>query len=253
MLKYNYNNRLIQKGLFPLMRAATFNVLADAYLGNGDYSHVDPDLLKEGSRTQGILRAIDSLHADIVGLQEAEEPLLDALSESGNWQTFWSPKELGKPDGCLTLVKPGIEVNGFETHAYRDGSGHIMQILRIGQTAFANTHIKWAPADSFNHVGVGQVTELLDKIEADNAAVIFADSNDKPGGPVRQLIENAGFVDIFGDTPTAVVNGEAVALDILAVRGMASRRISKNYNVLSIPNEDLPSDHIPLVLEFEIA
>jgi hypothetical protein len=234
------------------MRAATFNVLADAYLGYGDYSHVDPTLLKEGARTRGIIHSIDSLDADIIGLQEAEAPLVSALAESGNWQTFWSPKELGKADGCLTLVKPGIEVNSFETHAYRDGSGHIMQILHIGRAAFANTHIKWAPADSLDHGGVGQITELLDKIDSDKNAVIFADTNDKPGGPIRRLVENAGFVDMFGDMPTAIVNGEAVALDILAVRGMVSRRIAKHYEVFNIPNVDLPSDHIPLVSELEI-
>ena len=235
------------------MRVATFNVLADAYLGYGDYSHVDPNLLKLGARTKGIIQSIDDLSADVVALQEAEEPLVRALAETGNWQTFWSPKELGKADGCLTIVKPGLEVNNFETHAYQDGSGHIMQILRIGRIAFANTHIKWAPADSIDHVGVGQITELLDQIEMEKSAVIFADSNDRPNGPVRKLVENAGFNDMFGNMPTAIVNGEAVALDILAVRGIASTRVFKNYNVLDIPNNELPSDHIPLVADLEVA
>ncbi len=233
------------------MRAATFNVLADAYLGYGDYSRVNPDLLKPGARSEGIIRSIGDLNADIVGLQEAEVPLVRALTETGNWQTFWSPKELGKADGCLTIVRPGLEVHDFETHAYQDGSGHIMQILRIGRIAFANTHIKRAPADSHYHVGVSQMTELLDKIAVEKEAVIFADSNDKPNGPVRRLVEDAGFDDMFGDMPTAIVNGEAVALDLLAVRGIASRRVIKNYNVFDIPNKDLPSDHIPLVVELE--
>jgi len=234
------------------MRAATFNVLADAYLGYGDYSHVDPELMKSGARTEGLIRAIDDLDADVVGVQEAEESLVSALNDTGNWQTFWSPKELNKPDGCLTLVRPSYEVKGFETYPYSDGSGHIMQIVRLGRTAFMNTHIKWAPADTPDHVGVGQVTELLNKIDNERFAVIFADSNDKPNGPVRKLVEDAGFNDMFGEMPTAIVNGEAVALDILAVRGISSTMVSKNYDVLKIPNKELPSDHIPLVADLEI-
>ncbi len=233
------------------MRAATFNVLADAYLGYGDYSHVNPDLLQPGARIDSIVQSIDGLNADIVGLQEADEQLVHALAETGDWQTFWSPKERNKPDGCLTVVRPGLEVRDFETHAYQDGSGHIMQVLRMGRIAFANTHIKWAPLDAPSHIGVGQTTELIDRIASDEAAVIFADSNDRPGGPVRQLIEAAGFNDMYGDMPTAIVNGEAVALDILAVRGIASTRVVKNYNVLTIPNAMLPSDHIPLLANLD--
>lgn len=233
------------------MRIATFNVLADAYLGYGDYSHVDPNLLKPGARKEGIIESIDSLDADIVGLQEADMPLVDALNQTGNWQTFWSPKELGKPDGCLTLVKPDVAVDRFEPHPYSDGSGHIMQILHIGRIAFINTHIKWAPADSADHIGVGQMSELLELINMEKSAVILADSNDAPGGPVRTLAENAGFMDMSGDMPTALVNGQPMALDLLAVRGIASTRIKKNYSVLTIPNKNLPSDHIPLVAELE--
>jgi mRNA deadenylase 3'-5' endonuclease subunit Ccr4 len=235
------------------MLAATFNTLADAYIGNGDYSHVDPDLLLPNARTSGLIRLIDELEADVIGLQEAEAPLVQALSESGNWQAFWSSKERGKADGCLTLVKPGIEVQDFETHAYNDGSGHIMQILRIGQIAFANSHIKWAPADSAEHIGVGQMAELLDKLGMQQPSVIFADSNDRPGGPVRRLVENAGFADVFGDMPTALVDHRPVALDLLAVRGMTATNITRNYNVQDIPNADCPSDHIPLVAELEFS
>lgn len=234
------------------MRAATFNVLADAYLGYGDYSHVDPKLLRPGARIDGIIQAIDELQADVVGLQEADRPLVRALTESGKWQTFWSPKEHDKPDGCMTIVRPGLEVRDFDTHAYNDGSGHIMQVLRIGRVAFANTHIKWAPADSLQHAGVDQTIDLLDQIARNEAAVIFADSNDRPGGPVRQLVEAAGFNDLYGEMPTAIVNGQAVALDILAVRGIASTRVHREYDVMKIPDAALPSDHIPLVAELHI-
>jgi len=138
------------------MRCATFNVLADAYTGYADYSHIDPELLLPQARAQGIVRLVNELGVDVVGLQEAEEPLVETFRQAGNWQALWSSKGRGKPDGCLTLVRHGIEIQRFDTHPYSDSSGHIMQLVRIGHVVFANTHIKWAPADSPEHIGVAQ-------------------------------------------------------------------------------------------------
>jgi hypothetical protein len=233
------------------VRAASFNVLADAYTGYGDYSHVDPALLLPGARTKAIIRLIDELRVDVIGLQEAEEPLKVAVEESDDWQTFWSPKERGKADGCLTLVRQGLDVNRFDAYAYSDGSGHIVQSVQIGEVVFANTHIKWAPADSPDHFGVGQAKELLSQFDPDQRAVIFADCNDRPKGPVRKLVEDAGFMNVY-DEPTALVNGELVALDLLAVRGVTARNVTKQYDLITIPNCFCPSDHIPVVAELEM-
>jgi endonuclease/exonuclease/phosphatase family metal-dependent hydrolase len=233
------------------MRCATFNVLADAYTGYGDYSHVEPALLLPNARTQGLVQMIDGLEVDVIGLQEAEESLLRALEDTDKWQTFWSPKGRDKPDGCLTLVRPGLEVSGFETYHYSDGSGHIAQTLNIGRVLFANTHTKWAPADSPEHIGVAQTKELLEQVGREQPAVIFADCNDRPHGPVRQLIEGAGFTNVCEDEPTAIVNQELVALDLLAVRGVTAKCMTKKYDLASIPSRECPSDHIPVVAELE--
>lgn len=107
-----------------------------------------------GARMPSMLRFIDELQADVIGLQEAEAPLVQALNEMDRWQSFWSPKGRNKPDGCLTLVSQGIEVDDFETHLYGDQSGHVMQTLRNGRATLANTHIKWAPEDDPVHTGV---------------------------------------------------------------------------------------------------
>lgn len=234
------------------MKCASFNVLADAYTGYGDYSHITPSLLLPGARTPGLLRIIDSLKADVIGLQEVEKPLLDALDDAGTWQTFWSPKGRNKPDGCLMLVRTGIEVRDHTTHAYGDGSGHVMQAVRIGETIFANTHIKWAPTTDRDHAGVKQTVELLNLLGNEQPAVLFADCNDKPGGPVRQLIERAGFKYVHEEAPTALVDQEPVALDLVAVRGLSATLIPNNYPIRNIPNGDCPSDHMPVVAHVSI-
>jgi hypothetical protein len=188
---------------------------------------------------------IDGLQADVVGLQEAELPLVEALDETGTWQSHWSPKGRNKPDGCLTLVRNGIDFSDQETHHYDDGSGHVVQTLRIGQAIFANTHIRWAPASDPEHAGVAQTQELLDLLGPDTPAVVFTDCNDRPGGPVRKLFEASGFVNLHDEEPTAFVNKEPVSLDLLAVRGLHAEYIGTDFTAVEIPNRACPSDHIP--------
>lgn len=58
------------------MKCVTFNVLADTYIGYGDYGHVDPELLRPGLSTEAIVQKGNGLDADIVRLQEVEKTLL---------------------------------------------------------------------------------------------------------------------------------------------------------------------------------
>jgi mRNA deadenylase 3'-5' endonuclease subunit Ccr4 len=232
------------------MKIATYNVLADAYTGYGDYSHVDPKLLVPGARRSLIVEQINDLRADIVGIQEADKDIVLEFEKDESWQTFWTPKR-HKPDGCLTLVNNKIKVTDFKSYKYNDESGHVFQILQIGQIAVINTHIKWAPTDSKNHIGVNQARQLLKVIGMEQPAVILADCNDQPNGPVRQLILDAGFINVFNDLPTALVNRKLVALDLLAVRSLRAERVGQNIDVNTIPNELCPSDHIPLVANIQ--
>lgn len=232
------------------MKAVSFNVLADAYISYGDYSHVSPELLIPQTRIKPITQLLRSLDADVIGLQEADEALSASLNETGEWQTFWTQKGNDKPDGCLTLVKHDIAVSDFKSLEYSDGSGHIAQFIKIGEVVLANTHIKWAPIDSLDHVGVKQAEELIDSFESDRA-VLFADCNDRPNGPVREVIEKAGFVSLSGDIPTALVDQKAVSIDILATRAIQGRGLTQSYDLHQIPNTTCPSDHIPIEAQID--
>lgn len=94
---------------------ASFNVLADAYISYGNYSHVEPELLEPGAHIDYLVKLLSGLDADIIGLQEVERPLLNALHGAKYWQMLWSPKGNDKPDGCLALISPDINVTDFET------------------------------------------------------------------------------------------------------------------------------------------
>lgn len=234
------------------MRFATFNVLADAYTSYGDYSHVDSALMQDGARLEYVAQLVNNLNADVIGLQEADKNLVEVFEDNESWQTFWKPKGNNKPDGCLTLIKNEIEVTDYEAHLYNDETGHVFQLTRVGEVAVANTHIKWAPEDEYNHTGVSQTRELLTSIDNYGPAVILADCNGRPRGRVQTMVEQAGFRNLSGEMPTAIVNGEPVALDLLATRGLRGVLVSTDYNLHSIPNTTCASDHIPIVADINI-
>lgn len=231
------------------MKFASFNVLADSYTSYGDYSHVDATLLQPGARTSGLETLISSLDADVIGLQEAELPLVDALDETENWQTFWAQKGRNKPDGCVLLVRHGLTVHYYEAHNYDDESGHVFQAARIGRFVVANTHVKWAPADEPEHIGLAQTKQLLSYVDTNRPTILMGDFNDTPGGPVRSAVEAAGFENVWGDEPTAVVNGSHLSLDVLATRGLRAARSGALLSLETIPDVTVPSDHIPILAE----
>lgn len=227
-----------------LLRCAGFNVLADAHLPKGDYSHVAPELLVPGARLEHTLRLIDWLQADVIGLQEVEPHLVAALEATKKWQLLWSPKACGEPDGCLLLVRPGITVGGFKNHYYSVGP-HVAQLVEVGDIMVANTHIAWAPEDEPEHPGVYQTVELLRQLGKTRPVVLFADCNSRPGGRVRALIEEAGLVNLI-QGPTALIDREEAAIDLLAVRGVTAEPIDLGLSTQDIPNVGCSSDHIPV-------
>lgn len=233
------------------MRLATFNVLADAYTGYGDYRHASLELMQPGARLEHLTHQINHLSADVIGLQEADRSLVEVFEDDKSWQSFWTPKGRNKHDGCLTLVKNTLEVVDHESHLYDDESGHVFQLTRVGGVAIANTHIKWAPEDDRNHIGVSQTQELLAALNDHEIAAILADCNGRPGGRVQTMVEDAGFTSLSGERPTAIVNGKLVALDLLAIRGIRGTLTPNDYDLHSIPNETCASDHIPLVADID--
>jgi len=61
-------------------RVATYNVLATAYLGKGDYSAVPAELLDPAWRVPALVRHVAGLKADVLCLQEVEAEVFEALT-----------------------------------------------------------------------------------------------------------------------------------------------------------------------------
>src|SRR4051794_24734846 len=89
-------------------RAATWNVLATAYLRNGDYSAVPPALLEHSRRMAAIVAHPAALGADLLCLQEVEADVFDALVVGLKPLGYAGQREAkghGKPDGCATFYR----------------------------------------------------------------------------------------------------------------------------------------------------
>lgn len=232
-----------------LLRVATFNTLADSYTSYGDYRHAPADLMLPGARIEPLTDLIGRLDADVVGLQEVEKPLAERLTDDG-WQTVWSKKK-DAPDGCLTLVRNGLTIDDSETLQFRDGSGHVAQIIKVGGIAVANTHIKWEIRNR-----VAQVQELLAKIATEPYAVLVGDFNDRPNELARKLVAEAGFRNLpRDDMPTAnIANREGPAsIDLVAIRGLQADlvpiELGEGFDIRKIPSHQCPSDHIPILAQ----
>jgi endonuclease/exonuclease/phosphatase family metal-dependent hydrolase len=233
------------------LRIATWNVLADVHVSKGDYRHVPSRLLKPKQRKRPVRWAVEDLRADVVGLQEVDFGLVSEFACTGGWFPMWTPNKKSREDGCLLLVKLGCRLSSFEPLAFADDSGNVAQKAIVDDLLVVNAHIKWAAEDTSDHIGVAQTAELLEWI-GDGPVVVLADCNSRPGGRVRQMFIDAGFVNVSGDEPTAYINGEHAALDLLATRGVKAQRVPLDFDPTGIPSAACPSDHIPLLAEVAV-
>lgn len=132
------------------MRLLSWNVLADAYLRAELYPRSAPELLRPGARRAAILDAIERADADVLCLQEAEPPLVDAArARLAGWTIRFLPRP-GKPDGCAMLARPGWILDDVAEIVFDDGdarrgrSGHVALLATVtlggARVRIATTH-----------------------------------------------------------------------------------------------------------------
>lgn len=234
---------------------ATWNVLARAHIHRGRYSSAALNVLHRDNRIEHLVQFIKELDVDITGLQEVEQGLLDALIATGYWQVFWSPRRQGRPDNCALLVRRDIFVKESNGVQFSDDSGHAWHYAVIGDVAIVNTHIKWAPEHEKDHAGLKQTQELLDRLSG-RRVVLLGDCNGRPGGLVRTALDSAGFVNVWGDTPTALIvhedSTERAPIDLIALRDVKGEPLGALQDVDDIPSHRCPSDHVPVTATIHI-
>lgn len=261
-------------------KAATYNVLASAYLHKGDYSVVPPDLLRQELRTPALVRHVAGLKANLICLQEIETEVFVALRKELAKEGYHGHLELKgreKPDGCATFYRTDLftlrEARRLEYQDNEKGpgqhSGFVALLLALEYAGrllgVANTHLRWdrptTPAG--RHVGRRQVLELLQVTREFEPRcdgwLLCGDLNSRPDSLVIETIRTAGLEYAHAGRDhvrSAVINRRAGLLDYLFHSGELLAVPSDPPKVVAVrglPCEGQPSDHLPLRAEFEWA
>ena len=259
-------------------QVATYNVLATAYLGRGDYSLVPAGLLDPAARVPALVRHIASLEADILCLQEVEVPVFAAFQAALGplgYAGHLEMKARGKPDGCATFYRSGSfafhRAVRLEYHDDENGpgehSGHIALLLGLEMQGrplgIANTHLRWDRPGTArdDQVGHRQAVELIEACRRFDPPrdgwIVCGDFNRRPDGEAVATFRRAGFEFAHATRPharSAVTNRKASLIDYLFyTASLVSRPIDPPpvSDGVALPSPDQPSDHLALMAEFE--
>lgn len=256
-------------------RAATWNVLATAYLGHGDYSAVPPELLAPARRTAAVARHAVTLNADLLCLQEVEADVfavllagLGPLGYSGHREA----KGQGRPDGCATFHRAGLfTVRAVRRLEYQDRergerhSGHVALLHALEHEGrllgVANTHLRWDRPGTLpdEQVGRRQALELVETCRRFEPVcdgwLVCGDFNQPPGTDVVAVFEAAGLTFAHAALPaarSAVANGRARLIDHLfhsaALEAVPLAPPAIDDETV-LPSAEQPSDHLALTAE----
>jgi mRNA deadenylase 3'-5' endonuclease subunit Ccr4 len=248
-------------------RLVTWNVLATAYIRRSYYPATPAQVLDPLKRIQALVRRAVELNADILCLQEVEQPTFEAMQSAlsaKGYAGLLAMKGKRRPDGCATFYREdGFELARQQRLEYGDGTGHIAQVLafRRGHLTIdiVNTHLKWdAPAaERDQQFGYRQAAEALvglNERRNDGVQVICGDFNVTPDSALVDLLTSAGFRSVHQSGFSCNSNGSAKLIDYILFRGpvqASGEPLARIDGRTPLPSASEPSDHLPLVARFD--
>lgn len=255
-------------------KVATYNVLASAYINRGWYPHTTETYLSPAWRVPAVAKRIRELAADILCLQEVEgvqfKAVADLLEPLG-YHGQLALKGRGKPDGCATFFRTDrFDLLDALRIDYDDGnptSGHIAQILLLRDGArvlgVANTHLRWDPPQTApdQRIGCRQARQLLDAVgecsQAGCGWVVCGDLNVEPDSDLIGLLRSSGMDfshRLLPHAATSNTSGRTKMIDYVLHNSALSATplpLPPLDVSTAMPGPDEPSDHLPVVAEFE--
>jgi mRNA deadenylase 3'-5' endonuclease subunit Ccr4 len=211
-------------------------------------------------------------------MQEVERDVFAALQEGFSARGYhgnYAPKVGSRPDGCAIFFRADdFDLVSEQTLVYADGvgappSGHIAQILYLEHEsrhlALLNTHLKWDPPGTpcNRQWGRRQASEAIRALAGapcgDAAKILCGDFNVTPDSPVIELFREADFDYAHRSCPslfTCNSNGQPKLIDYLFHNPALHSKPLPSMQIdakTPLPSTDCPSDHLPLVAEFEWA
>lgn len=255
------------------MKVMTYNVLAQAYCKPERYPHTPASAFDATTRRALLFERIDSLDADVMLLQEIEPDLhevMQACYPSSEWASHYMQRP-GHIDGCAVWVRRSVgdislsDELVFASHepGYSQVAAWMMLITPAGtHIGVMSTHLRWQPrekADS-EHVGLAQLEEALNVSDAHDCAWIV-------GGDFNALSQSCVLKHAFGrgwslggraQRPWDTVNfsGKRRKIDYLLYKRkdfmVSPGRLIKLESDTPMPSVTEPSDHLPVVVDFEL-
>jgi endonuclease/exonuclease/phosphatase family metal-dependent hydrolase len=244
---------------------ATYNVLAQAYVRPDRYARVAAEVLDPGRRRAAVVERVAGLGADVICLQEVEQPLHAALTARlapAGYQGRYARKAGRRPDGCSLFSR--IRIANERVVRYADGSppsGHLALIVELeGGVRVACTHVRWDAPDTTRDalVGLRQVCELVSLRRPGEPWILAGDFNAGCEMDVVREVLAAGFRDAHENATDATFAGDGTParIDFLfhtpeLVAGPLPVAPLPADAVLPCPGE--PSDHLPVAASMLLA
>lgn len=249
----------------------TYNILAQAYVKLDWYPNCTPEMIDATRRRTAlceyITKRLATLPSDVICLQEVEVEVFDMLGERlVDHRGELAMKSGGKPDGCATFMRRDLPRRQLQALHYEDGTHHVALFLTTeldGRSlCVANTHLRWHPPNTppEEHVGRGQMLELLERIETLSSNcegfVLCGDFNAESDAPLITAARERGFLDAYADTPahTCNPNGRSKRIDYLLHSANLScrpRAIRMIDDKTTLPSLEEPSDHLAITGVFD--
>lgn len=182
--------------------AATYNILADAYVRPDRYPLSPPAALAPAPRRQLLLARIAALDVDLLCLQEVEPAAHVAIAERlGDGYLGVHAQRRRRPDGAsLFIRRDRFALVRHETLHYTsrgsDAQLALIAELTLGtrRLQVACTHLQWCRDDTpaETHVGRAQLSELLDHLPPADTRLIAGDFNATSQSPVIRAASQRG-------------------------------------------------------------
>jgi CCR4-NOT transcription complex subunit 6 len=256
--------------------AATYNVLAPAYIHPAWYPRTSSLVLNPAWRIPALVGHVASFGDDIICLQEVELEVFSALrmrlGELG-YGSQYARKRAGKVDGCATFYRQGLfELVDANIILYADGHGAeadsgniaLVAVLRsnAGSIGVINTHLTWDPPEAALEARLGyrQVSQLLRDYKGMESEmrswVIAGDFNATPESSTIALLGSAGLDFAHRHLPgvyTCNANARAQMIDYLfysAALRAEPLPLPRVDDRTALPSAEHPSDHVPVRAKF---
>jgi exonuclease III len=239
----------------------TYNILDDDNIQNDLYSYVNADVLCWQHRRAKIVDRIKALEPDVVCLQELNKASFEFFEKAlEGFEGIFAKKGGSSSHGIGTFCKTHI-FKGISHRAIAREGSCVCSTVPLEPTLFTtlflendrsitivNTKIKW-DKDAGPESSMGKHVQFILRSIFKTSTVIAGDLNMPPEHPLMQNFYLAGLYDGHSlvNTFSCYANWSFQKIDyILSTQDLKNVPINAPFAGIPLPNEDEPSDHLPI-------